>query len=239
MWILDFFSVWDQVWARHRFGSPSVGSGPRLRTTPSLHIGESLRRRRARPRPRSRTPSRRRHGPVGRTRIGLGGGRSCCSLLPSRSLRVVRNGKKLSWSDFRSNGQKNVLARATEIRAQFLGSFMIWFSQRIGRWIVLFGSSLDPFASCLIPVNVLSIFKMNSLNHEFSTEIFDWWTLWTETIILSLILRIQRLKIYVGVHDVLTCSCIDFGFGNALLEFGRFAGALLPRFLLKIRSVEY
>ena len=29
-------------------------------------------------------------GPVGRTRFGLGGGRSHCSLLPSRSLRVVR-----------------------------------------------------------------------------------------------------------------------------------------------------
>ena len=29
-------------------------------------------------------------GPVGRTRSGLGGGRSRCSLLPSRSLRVVQ-----------------------------------------------------------------------------------------------------------------------------------------------------
>ena len=51
----------------------------RLRTTPVLHIGASLRRRRARPRPRPRTPIRPRvggvaGGPVDWTCFSLGGG---------------------------------------------------------------------------------------------------------------------------------------------------------------------
>ena len=41
------------------------------------------------------------------------------------------------------------------------------------------------------------------LIHEFSMEIFDLLTLWIGTIILSLILRIQRLKINVEVYNVL------------------------------------
>ena len=75
---------------------------------------------------------------------------------------------------------------------------VIWFLS----YMVLFGESLNPFVRGLIPVNVLSTFKMDADIHEFSKEIFDWWTLWIGTIILSLILRIQRLKIHVGVYDV-------------------------------------
>ena len=39
--------------------------------------------------------------------------------------------------------------------------------------MVLFGESLDPFVRGLIPVNVLSTFKMDADIHEFSKEIFD------------------------------------------------------------------
>ena len=98
---------WTQSWTfflerfRRRSSAGTRAASGRRRQ----HIGASLRCRRARLRTQSRTPSRRRHrgggvvigGPVGRTRFGLGGGRSRCSLLPRSalplspsSLRVVR-----------------------------------------------------------------------------------------------------------------------------------------------------
>ena len=64
--------------------------------------------------------------------------------------------------------------------------------------MVLFGSSLNLF--------LLMCFRHSrwmQLIHECSSDIFDWITLWIGTIILSLILRIQRIKIYVGFYDVL------------------------------------
>ena len=83
-----------QVWLMSSAGMPPASGWRRLRTKSLLHIGASLRR--ARPGP----DRRRLHvggmravvagGPFGRTRFGLGGGRSRCSLHPSRALRVVR-----------------------------------------------------------------------------------------------------------------------------------------------------
>ena len=104
-------------------------------------------------------------------------------------------------------------------------------SVRFRSSVVMFGSSLVPFVSGLIPVNVLSTFKMQ-LNHE---KIFDWWTLWILIIFLSLILRIQGLNIYVWVYYVL---CIDFEYGNALLEFGCFTGSTMSSEMLVLLSTQ-
>ena len=84
--------------------------------------------------------------------------------------------------------------------------------------------------------------KSMHLNHEFSTEIFDLWMLWIGIIILYLVLRIQRSKIYVWLHDIL----VSFWFWKRVARVRLLCwfndevrdAALLPWFLLKIRSVR-
>ena len=78
------------------------------------------------------------------------------------------------------------------------------------------------------------------LIHEFSKRFFNWRTQWTGTISLSLILRIQRLKIYVGVLMFLYQFWI-WKFVAHILQLSWFNhwfrhAALLLLFLLKIWS---
>ena len=124
---------------------------------------------------------------------------------------------------------QKVLARATEI----LGSFIIWILLRFRSWLVSFGSSLDPFVSGLIPINVLSSFNIQDGCRWFMNFNWDFWLMrsvdWKK--ILSSILKNSEIK---NSCWSLWCSCIDFKFGNALLEFG----SGFAWFLLKIRSVR-
>ena len=75
-----------------RFGSPSAGSGPRLYcilARPFAAAGHDTGRYLGRLQVGSMGVALA-GGPVGLTRFGLGAGRSRCSLLPSRTLRIVR-----------------------------------------------------------------------------------------------------------------------------------------------------
>ena len=110
--------------------------------------------------------------------------------------------------------------------------------------MVLFGSLLDQFVGGFARVNVLSTFEFDAVRFmNSSTEIFLIDGLYG----LGHLLRLQswRFKIENLCRSWWWC-CVDFEFGNALLEFGCFADSmvgpdsavLLLRFLLKIRSVK-
>ncbi len=141
-----------------------------------------------------------------------------------------------------SNGQINGFARATEISI----SFVIWFSWKFRSWMVLFGSLLNRFVRSFARAYVLSklefdadwcidfsvkiliirfigletfflyLFYKNSRS-RFMLETWSWWWYLCQFRILKLFARTRLLRwFYSGSDDT----------------------ALLPLFLLKIRSVR-
>ena len=82
----------------------------------------------------------------------------------------------------------------------------------------------------------------NGCSWFMNFQIFDWWTQWIGTLILSLIARIQRLKIHVGVYDVLESILnLEMRSSNSALWWfnDRFRhAALLMLCLLKTWSVR-
>ena len=89
------------------------------------------------------------------------------------------------------------------------GFFMLWISYRFQDWMVIFGSLLDLFVSCLVHVNEHSTSEFNAVWFISSWTLFMDFRI--ETIILSsinsnLILRIKDLKFLLILNFEMCCS---------------------------------
>ena len=107
------------------------------------------------------------------------------------------------------------------VQLKFLGSFVIWFSWMLRRWMILLDSSLYQLLSGFVQVYVFSTFEFDAVSFiGFLTRIlingfFEFWTF-----VLSLIFENSRSKFMLKLMQLL-CR---FEFWNTLVELDFFAG---------------